>query len=74
MHAVLTSLHAFLSAAIRPRTPLARGITAALCIKLMVVVAMRFFLFGAESRAPVTESIMTDHLIPASTRAATKGN
>lgn len=36
MHAVLTSLHAFLSAATRPRTPLARGIIAVLCIKLVV--------------------------------------
>ncbi|GAB3117256.1 hypothetical protein [Novispirillum itersonii] len=72
MHAVLTSLHAFLSAAIRPRTPLARGITVALCIKLVVVVSMRLFLFGADARVPVDDSAMTGRLIE--TGAVEKGN
>lgn len=65
MHAVLTALRAFLSAGFRPQTPLARGIVAALCVKVCVVVAMRLFLFGGEDRIPVDQSVMGSRLFVA---------
>lgn len=56
MSALVTSFTAFLKAGVRPRTPLARAIVAALVIKLCVVVAMRIFLFGPDQRPPVDET------------------
>lgn len=64
MRAILTTLHAFASAGLRPKTPLARGIAATLCVKVCVVVAMRLFLFGGDSRVPVNHSVMDDRLSP----------
>lgn len=68
MHAFLSAFCAFLSAGLRPRTPLARGIAATLCVKLCVVVAMRLFLFGGENRVVVDPSVMDDRLMPAATQ------
>lgn len=68
MRAVLASLRAFVSAGLRPRTPLARGIAAALLVKLCVVVALRLFVFGGDDRVKVDSSVMDDRLIPVATR------
>lgn len=65
MHAVLTAFCAFVSAGLRPRTPLARGIVATLAVKLCVVVAMRLFLFGGDDRVAMSQSVMDDRLRPA---------
>lgn len=64
MHAVLGTLRVFVSAGLRPRSPLARGIAVTLAVKLCVVVAMRLFLFGADERVPVDPSVMDGRLLP----------
>ena len=65
MSGLTASLSAFLKAGVRPRTPLARAVVAALVLKLCVVVAMRVFLFGADARPAITEASLTQHLGPA---------
>ncbi len=65
MHAVLSSLRAFILSAWRPRTALARGIRVVLCVKLCVVVLMRLFLFGTDDRPMVDQSAMDTRLSPA---------
>lgn len=72
MRAVLTTLRAFVAAGLRPKTPLARGIVLALCVKVCVVVAMRLFLFGSDTRVAVDHSVMDDRLTPVS--AQDQGN
>jgi hypothetical protein len=66
MSALGSSLAAFAAAGLKPRTPLARAVVAALTIKLCVVVAMRIFLFGADQRPVVTEETMVRLLAPPS--------
>lgn len=68
MHAVLMAVCAFVSAGFRPRTPLARGIVATLCVKVCVVVAMRLFLFGGDDRVVVNPSVMDGRLTAAAAR------
>ena len=69
MRAVLATLRAFVSAGLRPRTPLARGIAAALLVKLCVVIALRLFVFGGDDRVRVDSSVMDDRLIPATVQS-----
>lgn len=52
---VLASLADFVSAMLRPRTPLAKAIVFALCLKLVVAVSMRVFLFSGDARVPVDD-------------------
>jgi hypothetical protein len=58
MKAVLSSLADFLSAGLRPRTPLAKAITVALVVKLVVVVSMKVFLFSGDARPVVDDAVM----------------
>lgn len=69
MHAVLTALSDFARAGLHPRTPLARGLVAALLIKVCVVVAMRLFLFGDADRVAIDQSLMDRHLLPAASQS-----
>jgi len=48
MRPLFSSLSAFISAGLHPRTALAKAIVLALVIKLCLVVAMRIFLFSGE--------------------------
>lgn len=66
-HPILSSLGDFLRAGLRPRTPLARAIVFALCLKLVVVVSMRIFLFSGEAR-PVVDEQTISRLIGPQTR------
>lgn len=68
MHAVLMAVRAFVSAGLRPRSPLARGIVATLCVKVCVVVALRLFVFGGDARVTVDPSVMNGRLMPAAAR------
>jgi len=61
-HPILSSLREFLLAGLRPKTPLARAIVLALCLKLAVIVSMRVFLFSGPSR-PVVDERTIDRLI-----------
>ncbi|MDH6260775.1 hypothetical protein [Bradyrhizobium sp. BR13661] len=58
VRAVSAALGDFVRAGFRPRTPLQRGIAAALVIKLVVVIALRVFVFADETRV-----IPTDHTV-----------
>ena len=64
-HPILASLRDFVRAGLRPKTPLAKAITFALCLKLVVIVAMRVFLFSGEARPFVDEGVVTRHLVSA---------
>jgi hypothetical protein len=64
-----SALAAFLRAAIRPQTPLARAIVAALALKLCVVIAMRAYLIGTDAVVPVDEAAMSRLIAPAPTRS-----
>jgi len=64
---LMTTLGDFISAGLRPRTPLAKAISLALLMKLCVVVAMRIFLFGADVRPHLDEPAIAKHLLGAST-------
>jgi hypothetical protein len=55
-HPVLSSLAAFLSAGLRPKTPLAKAVVFVLCLKLAVIVGMRLYLFSDETRPSVDEA------------------
>ncbi len=56
--AILLTLADFVAAGVRPRTPLARAITLALVIKLVVIVSMKVFLFSGDARPVVDEATM----------------
>lgn len=58
MKAILSSLADFLRAGLRPRTPLAKAITVALAVKLVVVVSMKVFLFSGDARPVVDDAVM----------------
>jgi hypothetical protein len=67
MSALLSALAGFVSAGLRPRTPLAKAIVLALLAKLCVVVAMRLFLFSSEALPPAdSEATRLQLLGPAS--------
>jgi hypothetical protein len=68
MKAVLLSLADFIATGVRPRTPLARAITYALAIKLVVILSMKLFLFSGDARPVVDEAAM-QRLIGPSTHA-----
>jgi hypothetical protein len=58
MKAVLSSLADFISAGLRPRTPLAKAIAVALAVKLVVIVSMKVFLFSGDARPVVDDAVM----------------
>lgn len=58
-HPLLSSLRAFASAGLRPRTPLARAIVLILCFKLAAVVALRIYLANDEARLKVDEAAVS---------------
>lgn len=58
MRSVLSSLADFLRAGVRPRTPLAKAITLALAIKLVVVVSMKVVWFSGDHRPVIDGSAM----------------
>jgi hypothetical protein len=62
MKAVLSSLVDFLGAGLRPRTPLAKAITFALAVKLVVVVSMKVFWFSGDAR-PVVDGTVMDRVL-----------
>jgi hypothetical protein len=62
MRSVLAALKDFVSAGLRPRTPLARAITLALIVKLVVVVAMKVLWFSGDAR-PVVDGAVMDRII-----------
>jgi hypothetical protein len=51
----MSSLSAFLSAGVRPRTPLARAIVLVLVIKLIGIAGIKIFLFP-DSAQPVVDA------------------
>ena len=59
MGAVSSSLMEFLTAGLRPRTPLGHAIRAALLVKLVVIILMRVFLFSGDDR-PVDDARMIE--------------
>jgi amino acid transporter len=63
---VLASLAAFISAGLRPATPLARAIVIVLAAKFIAVVAMTVFLFVADQNAVVDAATVGRLLGPAS--------
>ena len=69
MRAVLASLGAFASAAVKPRTPLARAIVAVLAIKLVAIIAIKLLLFPGAAQPVVNEAVMT-RVLGASTPVA----
>lgn len=60
---ILSALGAFARAGLSPSTPLQRAIGAALLLKLVVVVAMRVFLFSGDARVAVTDGVVETQLI-----------
>ena len=67
MKAILSSLADFISAGLRPRTPLAKAITVALAVKLVVVVSMKVFWFSGDARPVVDDAVMDRVLGPSRT-------
>lgn len=63
MSPVLATLGDFISAGLRPRTPLAKAISVALLVKLCVIVWMRIYLFGGDVRPHVDGSVVEGHLL-----------
>ncbi len=74
MGPVLSTLADFVSAGLRPRTPLAKAIAAALLVKLCVVVAMRIFLFGADQRPHMDEAALADRVLGTDSTPSTRAN
>jgi len=68
LQAVLLTLADFVRAGLRPRTPLARAITCALVIKLVVIVSMKVLWFSGDARPAVDEAAVA-RLIGPSTHA-----
>jgi hypothetical protein len=58
MKSVISALAAFLTAGLRPRTPLAKAISVALAVKLVVIVSMKVFLFSGDARPVVDDAVM----------------
>ena len=53
MNAVISSFAAFLAAAVRPPTPLAKAIMLVLTLKLLAIAAASIFLFSINERPTV---------------------
>jgi len=70
MKAILSSLADFISAGLRPRTPLAKAIPVALAVKLVVVVSMMVFWFSGDARPVVDDTVMDRVLGPSRTAQA----
>jgi len=64
-HPILASLRDFVRAGLRPKTPLAKAIVLALCLKLIVIVSMRVFLFSGEARPFVDEGVVSRLIVSA---------
>jgi hypothetical protein len=58
LSAILSSLRAFVAAALRPRTALARAIAVVLIIKLIGIVGMKVFMFPDNAKPAVDASMM----------------
>lgn len=67
---VLGALGAFLRAGIAPATPLQKAIATALLVKLLVVVAMRAFLFSGDHRIPVNDRVVETRLVGPATHGS----
>ena len=57
--AVLLSLAEFVTAGLRPKTPLAKAIAGALALKLVVIISMKVFLFSGDARPSVDAATMS---------------
>jgi hypothetical protein len=64
LKAILSSLGAFLAAALRPQTPLAKAIVAVLVIKLIAVAGIGAFMLAGGGQAPVGAEAMARLLGP----------
>lgn len=64
MNAILSSLGAFLGAALRPQTPLAKAIVTVLAIKLIAVAGIGAFMLAGRGQAPVAADAMARLLGP----------
>ena len=53
LNAVLASLGAFLAAAVRPQTPLAKALVAVFLIKLIAIACIGTFMLAGRAEAPV---------------------
>ena len=62
MRAIVSSLAAFLSAGLRPRTPLAKAIVFVLVIKLIGIAGMKVFMFS-DSAQPVVDANVMAHVV-----------
>ena len=58
MGAIVTSLTAFLAAAARPPTPLARAIVLVLVIKLIAIAGIKIFMFPDSARPHIDATAM----------------
>jgi len=64
LNAILSSFGAFLAAALRPQTPLAKAIVAVLVIKLIAVAGIGAFMLAGRGQAPVGAEAMARLLGP----------
>ena len=64
MNAILSSLGAFLAAAVWPQTPLAKAIVAVLVIKLIAIAGIGAFMHAGRGQAPVGADAMARLLGP----------
>jgi hypothetical protein len=69
LNAILSTLGAFLTAGVRPPTPLAKAIMVVLVIKLVAIAGIGVFL-GSDGRRPVVDPIAVSRLIGPSTPTA----
>ncbi|WKW50405.1 hypothetical protein [Rhodomicrobium lacus] len=65
---IISALGAFLRAGVRPSTPLQRAIATMLVVKLVVIVAMRLFLFSGDLRVEVDDRVLETHLAASGAR------
>jgi len=64
LSAVFLSLIAFLAAAVRPQTPLARAIVLVLVMKLIGIAGIRVFMFPDSARLDVNTTVMARQIGP----------
>jgi hypothetical protein len=69
--AILASLAAFLTAGIRPRTPLAKAIVLVLVIKLIGIAGIKVLMFPGSAQTEVDGAVMARVLAPADAPART---
>jgi hypothetical protein len=65
LNAIRSSLGAFLAAALRPQTPLAKAIVAVLVVKLIAIAGIGAFMLASRGQAPVGAEAMARLLGPA---------